>query len=295
MFNSFKRYKAEKFRQLFIQNCTAFDTPRLESEVLPNDCKAEMDIVYKDGDKPLKLDVYTPFGCYGAKECFILIHGGAFVYGTKKLDQNFGMHLAIKAGIPVVNVDYTLLPASTLPQIINEIFKAMNFVYIKYGFKTYHTVGDSAGGYLAYMVGVCARNRHTAHAMWVFEKLRGTVESAGMVCPGIKMPIKEFPGFFFENLPDNKKEHQRLPDYAYDLNKLVDRDMDLRVAIVTGEDDMMREQSKEFKSHLPDALFDDALNDGDLKMHHVFQIAHPDWPQSQKAIGIIAENAVGRR
>ncbi len=295
MFNSFKRYRAEKFRQLFIQNCTAFDTPRLESEAFPAECKTEMDVIYKDGDKPLKLDVYTPFGCYGAKECFILIHGGAFVYGTKKLDQNFGMHLAIEAGIPVVNVDYTLLPETTLPQIINEIFKAMNYVYIKYGFKTYHTVGDSAGGYLSYMVAVCARSRHIAHAMWVFEKLRGSVESANMICPGIKMPIKEFPGFFFENLPDNRKEHQRLPDYAYNLNLLAGREPDLRICIVTGEDDMMREQSKEFKSHLTDALFDDALNDGDLKMHHVFQIAHPDWPQVQKQIKLIAENAVGRR
>ena len=53
MFNSFKRYRAEKFRKLFIQNCTAFDTPRLESEVLPDDCKAELDIIYKDGDKNL--------------------------------------------------------------------------------------------------------------------------------------------------------------------------------------------------------------------------------------------------
>ena len=105
MFNSFARSKAEKNRLLFIKNCTGFDTPRLEAEVYPAECKTEMDIVYKEGDNPLKLDVYTPFGCYGAKECFILIHGGAFVYGFKNLDQNFGMHRAIKAGIPVVNVD----------------------------------------------------------------------------------------------------------------------------------------------------------------------------------------------
>ena len=295
MFNSFVRRKAEKQRQLFIKNCTLFDTPRLEEEVYPAECKTEMDVVYKDGDNPLKLDIYTPFGCYGAKECFVLIHGGAFVYGSKKLDQNFGMHLAIKAGIPVVNVDYTLMPESTLPQVINEIFTAMNFIYIKYGFKTYHTVGDSAGGYLAYMVAICARSRHISHAMWVFEKLRGTVESANMICPGIRMPVKDFPGIYFENLQGTKNDQMRLPNYAYDLNLIAERDQKLRLAIVTGEEDMMREQSKEFKEHFPDALFDDALNDGDLKMHHVFQIAHPEWPQSVKAIELIAENAVGRK
>ena len=72
MFESLIRHKAEKERQLFITNCTAFDTPRLEKEVFPADCKADTDIVYKDANKPLKLDVYTPFGCVGAKECFIL-------------------------------------------------------------------------------------------------------------------------------------------------------------------------------------------------------------------------------
>ena len=295
MFNSLVRYRAEKERQLFIKNCTAFDTPRLESEVYPAECNAVLDVVYKDGDKPLKLDVYTPFGCYGAKECFVLIHGGAFVYGFKKLDQNFGMHLAIKSGIPVVNVDYTLMPEATLSQIINEIFKAMNFIYIKYGFKKYHTTGDSAGGYLAYTVAVAARSRHVAHGMWVFEKLRGTVESAGLICPGIRNPIKGFPGLYFENLQGTKKDMPRLPNYAYDLNLIAERDTGLRVAIITGEDDFLREQDREFAKHFDNGMFYDAVNEGDLKMHHVFPIAHPEWPQSVKAIEMIAENAVGRR
>lgn len=295
MFNSLARSKAEKNRLLFIKNCTAFDTPRLENEIYPAECKAETDIVYKEGDKPLKLDVYTPFGCYGAKECFILIHGGAFVYGFKKLDQNFGMHLAIKAGIPVVNVDYTLMPDATLSEIINEIFKAMNFVYINYGFKQYHTVGDSAGGYLAYIVAVAARSRHVAHGMWVFEKLRGTVESAGLICPGIRNSTKEFPGIYFEDLQGTKDDKQRLPDYAYDLNLIAERDTGLRVVVITGEEDFLREQDREFAVHFDPAYFYDAVNDGELHMHHVFPIAHPEWPQSVKAIGLIAENAVGRR
>ena len=128
MFDSFVRYKADKNRLTFIRNCETFDTPRLENEVYPAECKTEMDIEYKHGNNPLKLDIYTPFNCYGAKECFILIHGGAYVYGFKKLDQNFGMHLAIKANIPVVNIDYTLMPESDLSQVINEIFTAINFV-----------------------------------------------------------------------------------------------------------------------------------------------------------------------
>ncbi len=295
MFDSLIRYKVEKERQIFIKNCIGFDTPRLEAEVFPADCKTEMDVVYREGSSPLKLDVYTPFGCAGAKECFILIHGGAFVYGFKKLDQNFGMHLAIKAGIPVVNVDYTLAPEADLSQIIGEIFKAMNFVYIKYGFKKFHTVGDSAGGYLAYAVAVAARSRHVAHRFWVFDRLKGTVESAGMICPGIKNTPRGFPGIYFEKHTDNNIEPARLPDYAYDLNLIAEQDTGLRVAVVAGEDCFLLEQNRAFKDNVPGVLYYEARNDGDLKMFHVFPIAHPEWPQSVKAIELIAENAVGRR
>ena len=295
MFDSLIRFKAEKERQIFIKKCTEFDTSRLESETYPADCKAEMDVVYKEGDRPLKLDVYTPFGCVGAKECFILIHGGAFVYGFKKLDQNFGMHLAVKAGIPVVNVDYTLAPEADISQMVAEIFKAMNFVYIKYGFKKFHTVGDSAGGYLAYVTAIAARSRHVAHRFWVFDRLKGTVESAGLICPGIKNMPKGFPGIYFEKHVDNSTEPARLPDYAYDLNLIAEQDSGLRVAVIAGEECFLLEQNRQFKENLPNVMYYEGRNEGELKMFHVFPVAHPEWPQSVKAIETIAENAVGRR
>ena len=295
MFNSFVRHKAEKNRLTFIRNCEVFDTPRLEKEVFPAECKAEMDIEYKHGQHPLKLDIYTPFSCYGAKECFILIHGGAFVYGFKKLDQNFGMHLAIKANIPVVNVDYTLMPESDLSQIVNEIFTAINFVCGRYGFKKIHTVGDSAGGYLAFLVAIATRNRHIRHGLWVFEKPRAMAESAGLICPGIVNNPKEFPGIYFEKKIDSKTEQKRLPDYAYDLRMLAERDPELRVCVIAGEDDFLLAQNREFKDLVENAVYFEGKNDGELKCHHVYPIAHPEWPQSVRAIELLAENAVGRR
>ena len=57
MFDSFVRYKADKNRLTFIRNCETFDTPRLENEVYPAECKTEMDIEYKHGNNPLKLDI----------------------------------------------------------------------------------------------------------------------------------------------------------------------------------------------------------------------------------------------
>ena len=91
------------------------------------------------------------------------------------------------------------------------------------------------------------------------------------------------------------KEKPRLPDYAYDLNLIAERDSGLRVAIVTGQEDFLREQDREFSKHFDNGMFYDAENEGEYKMFHVFPIAYPEWPQSVKAIEMIAENAVGRR
>lgn len=295
MFDSFVRTKAEMNRKIFIKNCEGFDAPRLASEVFPAECRTEMDIEYKHGPQPLKLDIYTPFNCSGAKECFILIHGGAFVYGFKKLDQNFGMHLAIKANIPVVNIDYTLMPESDLTQIINEIFAAINFVCERYGFNKIHTVGDSAGGYLAYIVAIATRNSHIRQGLRVFEEPRAAAESAGLICPGIVNNVKEFPGIYFEKEQDNKNVQNRLPDYAYDLRLLVETDPELKVCMIAGEDDFLRSQNIEFKDLIDNVLFYEGKNEGELKCHHVYPIAHPEWPQSVKAIELLAENAVGRR
>jgi len=295
MFNSFYRYKAEKYRQLFIRNCIANDTPRLEEEVFPSGCRTEMDVVYQNKNRPLKLDVYTPDGCHGAKECFVLIHGGAFVYGFKKLDQNFGMHLAIRSGIPVVNVDYTLMPEATLSDEITEIFKAMNHVYIKYGFKTFHTVGDSAGAYLAYVTAAAARNRRISDGLIVTERLKGSVMSAALICPSITNQPGRFPAIYFEDSTDVRRDKCTLPKYAYDLRIIATLDKDLRVALVTGEDDFLCGQTRDFKDHLKAPLYYEAVNEGDRKMHHVFPIAHPEWPESVKAIDLIAQNALGKK
>ena len=151
--------------------------------------------------------------------------------------------VAIKANIPVVNVDYTLMPESDLSQIVNEIFTAINFVCGRYGFKKIHTVGDSAGGYLAFLVAIATRNRHIRHGLWVFEKPRAIAESAGLICPGIVNNPKEFPGIYFEKKIDSKTEQKRLPDYAYDLRMLAERDPELRVCVIAGEDDFLLAQN----------------------------------------------------
>ncbi len=288
---SLLRKRAERECQVWIKNCTESDAPRLASEVYPADVNVEEDVVWSGEPLNLKLDYYKPFNVESSKECFLLIHGGAFCYGTKVLDKCFGMHLAKHSGIPVANMDYTLMPEAGLSQIVKQIFSCMNFLTAKYGIEKFHLTGDSAGGYLSLISSLAARNSHIAHDLWVFEKLKGKVVSAGLICGGFRYHPKGFPAIFFEDGKTDPKVKQRLPGYVYDISKVAELDKDLKVCLITGEDDFLREDNRKLKEVLPDALFYDADNEGDLHMHHVFPIAHPEWPQSQKAIQLITDNA----
>lgn len=287
--------RAEYECGIWIKNCTESDAPRLASEVYPADVKIDEDVNWSGDPLNLTLDYYRPFNVESSKECFLLIHGGAFVYGTKVLDKCFGMHLARNSGIPVANMDYTLMPKAGLSKILGQIFSCMNFLTAKYGIEIFHLTGDSAGGYLALLSALAARNSHIAHDLWIFEKLKGKVVSTSPICGGFRQHPKGFPGIFFEeNATGSSKDKKKLPDYVYDLTKIAGRDTDLKVCLITGEDDFLREDNRVMKDYFKEALFYDAVNEGELHMHHVFPIAHPEWPQSQKAIQLISDNATRR-
>lgn len=282
---SFFWKRAEHQNKIWIKNCTESDAPRLASEVYPDDVDIDEDVIWSGGGLDLKLDYYRTLGAKDSKECFLLIHGGAFTYGSKVLDKCFGMHLAKFSGLPVANMDYTLMPQAGLTTILGQIFGCMNFLTGEYGIERFHLTGDSAGGYLALISALAARNSNIAHDLFVYEKVNGQVVSSSPVCGGFRYHPKGFPGIFFE---ENK---QKLPGFVYDITELAATDTELKIALITGEEDFLREENLKAKELLKDALFLDAKNEGDMHMHHVFPIAHPEWPQSKKAIGLITDNA----
>ena len=282
---SFFWKRAEKQNKIWIKNCTESDAPRLASEVYPADVDIDEDVSWSGSEPDLKLDYYRPHNVEDAKECFLLIHGGAFTYGSKVLDKCFGMHLAKYSGIPVANMDYTLMPQAGLTKILGQIFSCMNFLTARYGIEKFHLTGDSAGGYLALISALAARNTGLAHDLGIYEKVKGQVISSSPVCGGFRYHPKGFPGIFFE------EDKQKLPKFVYDITELAAADKELKIALITGEEDFLREVNLKAKELLESALFLDAKNEGDMHMHHVFPIAHPEWPQSQKAIGLITQNA----
>lgn len=106
--------------------------------------RAHLDLAY--GDKALqRLDVFTPAsGADGPVALFI--HGGYW----QAMDKSSFSHMARGAneyGLTIAVVGYTLCPAATLSEIIDEIRQAVAFIAKRFS-KRVTVFGHSAGGHL---------------------------------------------------------------------------------------------------------------------------------------------------
>lgn len=276
-------------RETFIKNCIEFDTPRLQSEEYPSDVKVDSDIKYGKH----VLDIYWPQNDKAkpdSKDAFFLIHGGAFVYGSKELDKRFGMCLALESGIPVVNVNYTLMPEGDLKDILDELFQAVDFIADNYGFNRLHYTGDSAGGYLAFIMSCLTKDKSTRVEAGLPGDIKVTVGSVNPVCGCYKNRKFGFPGWYFE-------KNNKLPKFCYNLFDLVKRTGSPSAAIVTGDKDFLRKENQKLKKLYDEmgikAEFIDAISNDDEQAFHVFPIAQPTKPQAAEAVRMFARNAIG--
>lgn len=132
-------------------------------------------IIKKDFEIPLKDTRYKTkfkskslqFNLYYDKEektrpVILDIHGGAWIYGDKDLNDNFCYHLA-KEGFNVISLSYTLgFKAKNINQI-QEIHFLMNYLYenkdrYHLDFENLFVTGDSAGGQLTFLYALIISN-----------------------------------------------------------------------------------------------------------------------------------------
>ena len=119
----------------------------------PRNVDSVENISYAEDDKWHLLDVYRPRKATGPLPVIVNIHGGAWVYGDKKVYAPYCMYLASR-GFAVINASYRLAPRHTFPAPLEGIGKMMEWVFHhadEYGLDLSNLffVGDSAGALLA--------------------------------------------------------------------------------------------------------------------------------------------------
>ncbi|MBP6879985.1 MAG: alpha/beta hydrolase [Candidatus Pacebacteria bacterium] len=123
----------------------------------------EKDIVYATvNGMSLKIDIYTPIGVTGATPAVLYIHGGGFHGGSKNGVADDSVMLA-KHGIASVAIDYRLSGTAVFPAPLHDVKGVAR--YVKAHASEYNinpdalfTLGESAGGVLASLMGVTEGN-----------------------------------------------------------------------------------------------------------------------------------------
>lgn len=110
-----------------------------------------------DGHWRQVLDVYLPTKGEGPYPTILAFHGGGFIARSKDLYAPYARHFTDQ-GYALVPANYRYAPADTYPAQVEDAFCALAWIHTnasKFGFDTdrIFVMGDSAGGYLASMLG----------------------------------------------------------------------------------------------------------------------------------------------
>ena len=126
--------------------------------------------VYKRvGDCEIKADVYRTPGA-DVRPVVIWIHGGALIFGDRGTIRPDQLARYLEAGFVLVSIDYRLAPETKLPAILEDVRDAYQWVrqqgpgLFQIDPDRVALVGNSAGGYLALMVGASVTPRPKAIA-----------------------------------------------------------------------------------------------------------------------------------
>ncbi|MBL7498362.1 alpha/beta hydrolase [Frankia sp. CNm7] len=127
----------------------------------PAGMRRDLDLAYGTGSSARRLDLYRPASTpAGGLPLVVVIHGGAFQYGDKR-DMAVHVRALVARGYAVASLNYRMAPAATFPAAVVDVKGAVRWLRAnadRYGLDPdrFAALGESAGAYLATMLGVSA-------------------------------------------------------------------------------------------------------------------------------------------
>ncbi|MCL2630054.1 MAG: alpha/beta hydrolase [Firmicutes bacterium] len=170
------------------------DNKRIAKQTAPEGADIYEDIPYINGsENPMHLlDIYKQKGASDMLPVVFNIHGGGWLYGTKRLNKHFGMFIASE-GFLVFNINYRLVPEVSLKEQVKDIFSALEWAnqnITKYGGDkdNFFVVGDSAGGHLAVLASMI-NNCEGYQERFNQKPSELKIKALGLICPATDLEI----------------------------------------------------------------------------------------------------------
>ncbi|MEH7583831.1 alpha/beta hydrolase, partial [Priestia megaterium] len=114
-------------------------------------------------ERMLTIRVYEPEGT-GPFPALVYYHGGGWVLGSLDTHDSICRSYANEANCIVVSVDYRLAPEDKFPAAVNDAYDALDWIsahasQLNINSNKIAVGGDSAGGNLAAVVSILAKER----------------------------------------------------------------------------------------------------------------------------------------
>jgi monoterpene epsilon-lactone hydrolase len=221
--------------------------------------------------------------------CVLYLHGGGYVIGSCNTHRALASHLAARAGMPVLVIDYRLGPEHPYPAAVDDALTAYGWLLAR-GFEPDRIVvaGDSAGGGLTLATLLAMRDR-------------------GLPLPALGVPVSPWTdltlsGDSMTSMADRdpmvkRSGLQRMADWyvgsadATDplVSPLFGDPAGLPTLLIhVGEVEILRDDAVRFAARAAQAGVDVTLEVWP-EMIHVWHVFGPGVPESEAGVARIAE------
>ena len=217
-------------------------------------------MVYDNHEIPVR--IVRPSGAAGFLPVIFYIHGGGWVMGDNITHRRLVAELAADIPAAVVFPIYTPAPEGQFPEVVEDLFKALEYIAShgdKYGLDTSHlaVAGDSVGGNMAAVMTLMAKENGFTPTI-DFQLLLYPVTNADFdtetyrqFADGPWLTKQAMEWFWEQYLPDKEKRKSK---EASPLMATVDELRDLPPALViTGENDVLRDEGEAYARKLDSA------------------------------------------
>lgn len=153
----------------FLTGCSSDDKPSLPDD--DTTVAKEYNNIAYGSDAQQTMDVYLPAGRTENTKVIVLIHGGAWISGSK---EDFAEYIpTIKAGFAncaIVNINYRLANENSpaFPKQANDLISVFDYLENRSGYtidNSYLLIGASAGAHLAMLYGYKYDTDHEVEAI----------------------------------------------------------------------------------------------------------------------------------
>lgn len=251
------------------------------------------------------MDVFKPDDASRSFPSVLYLHGGGLAAGNREYCFKFCHNLA-KQGYVVYSINYRLIPDVKIYDQVNDVSRAMDFVYrnshVFGGDKTNtYMVGDGAGALLIVDAIAAQKNRDMARAFNV-KPSKLDVKAVGFIDGMFYTTKMDKIGITMSNAIYGKHFRKRAvrkftnPSSAEVCGNLPP------CYLVTGRRDSLHRYTLEFYNALNENGVENKMSvfrKGDCRLTHAFPVFHPEYEESARVIKnmteFFAEYSIGMR